>query len=59
MVAAVSPNETPSFWRFVRHGTFRFYWFPGVTPGIYREYYDGWHLAINLWACSFEWGDVW
>jgi len=53
------PDDNPSYWWIMKHGTYRFYWFPGVTPGIYRDFYDGWHFTINLWVCSFEWSDAW
>ncbi len=55
----MGPDDSPSYWWIMRHGTFRFYWFPGVTPGVYRVFYDGWMLAINLGVCSFEWSDAW
>lgn len=48
----------PPWWYIVRHGTFRFYWFPGVRLGIYKRYHNGGMLAINLGLCTFEWTDA-
>lgn len=42
----------------MRHGTYAFYWFPGVRIGVYTAYHNGWMLAINLGICSFEWSDA-
>ncbi len=52
-------NHPPSFLKIMRHGEFRFYWFPGVTPGVYRTFYGGWMCTFNLWLCSFEWTNAW
>lgn len=44
-------------WRWImRNSNLHFYWFPGVTPGVYKVYYDGWHLAFSFWIFSLEWG---
>ena len=43
------------YWYIIRHGEFRFYLFPRVIPGVYRCYYDGWMLAVNLGIFSLEW----
>lgn len=52
-------SERPMpWWQIIRRGSFRFYWFPDVKPGIYRDYYNGWMLAINCWVFSLEWMDA-
>lgn len=48
-------DDIQPWWRIVRYGTFRFYWFPGVRMGVYRMYHDGWHLTINMGFCSLSW----
>ena len=49
------PARPMPYWQIMRRGTFSFYWFPRVYPGVYREYYNGWMLAINLVIFSLEW----
>lgn len=57
--AMKDPFKVMPWWKIIRWGEFRFYWFPGVSLGIYRDFYDGWMLAINLGICSFEWTNAW
>lgn len=42
-------------WQIIRDGQFEFRWFPRVTLGVYRGYYNGWMLTINPGLCSLSW----
>jgi hypothetical protein len=48
-------DDVEPWWRTMRHGTFRFYWMPGVRIGVYRIFYDGWILTFNFGLFSLEW----
>jgi hypothetical protein len=47
------------WWQIIRYGEFHFYWLPGVTFGIYRNFYDGWMFTINMKLFSLEWTNAW
>jgi hypothetical protein len=48
-------DHPPAWWTIMWRGEFQFDWFPGVGLGVYRVWYDGWHLAINLGVFSLSW----
>lgn len=48
--------KTESYFTIIRKGKFTFYWWvPGYRIGIYRMYYDSWHLTVNLFFFSLGW----
>ena len=48
--------KTESYWNIITKGKFKFFWWvPKCTFGIYRLYYDGWHLSINLYLFALTW----